>query len=1493
MKPMTAKLRTFVLACSIICAAWAHVRAVDYVDFYVYIDAKNVGDVPVSLQLWPYASRSNLVLPSSSSGYDVQTTGGYPIAAPVGGAVENIGYLCIPGTSLIQKMTRTSGENISIEYSFQVAVSKPNGGSTLFTKHVTYHQELTVSVGMANPRLLLTVKGEEVELCDAQKLYRGDPFNALTGAVISEETDLVLPGPGLPLSVSRSYNSKGPGSSEFGPGWSLSEKWTLHVNDNVTGWASGSTPYTWATDGDGRRIGFHKTSDTNWFTDNIIRAQLAQQANGEFDLVRQDDRLRMHFDSSGRWLWTEDGWTNRVTAQLNGSGNITNLAHSCGRSITLSWTGSRVTSLTDSAGQLSATFAYNPSGVLTSAVRQAASGEQIVRNYTYTTAGLLASKTDGAGQTVSHVYDSSQRCITNQFSDGTYAAYAAWNTGGGSVDITYPCSTGTVRGENVAWFNTETNNGNGVYWNISYGSYSLDDGWVPGAPGDTRYIHFLVTATNTTYPSRLDYTTSLPRVARITEGAETLCYHYSPAGISETATAMVWSVGAQTAAVWRVMDAWQRPVETHFSLNNGVPVDSLTTWTTNLDLPASQTDPLGWRTEYTWTNGLPTLVRQTNALGGWCETALVWSQGLLQAVSDPLGNITTLGYDSQGSVIRIEPPVGPVATFSNDALGNAVTLCLPGEDNENRQWQFLRDGFGRITNAVDPDGLGTRLSLDAVGHVTNIVDRAGRRTAIQYGAMGKPLQYTRTITENGVSRDIVVNISRNLQMEPVAIRDASNRTVEAYSRNNAGRVDVVTNIEGRTATATYGVLGLPQTVTRFDATQVTFGYNSAANVISLAFPGRTNAFAWLANGLPAAAANEQSLVTNTWIAPGWLTSQQTRTAGWTGQVDYASDLSGAITQVTAGAIGLSATQQFDAGGRETNRTQICGNAALASACEYGAWNGLPTHVTVDSVQQTLGWDKLNRLTNITWQVQGQTIRGIRFSYDVLGQILQRVDTVAGVEKTRSYTYDGLDRLVSETHADGFSAAFSFDDVGRRTAKSTAEFDVNYANGDGDRLARWNVSRTNLAVSVAGHASEPIGTNAQIGMGQVYNSAGSATPTISGTNFTATLQAEALGTQTVVVLISDVAGNVGVTTNRHVLTAYTTGAYSGDAAGCVTQIVYQGPLCEQSRVLAWDAEYRLTSVKTNGATAETHTYDPYGRRISTTDADGAVTRYLNDGVHVLADLDATGGVLRTYFYGPNVDELLAMTVHTGVVAQTYYAIRDHQNTIWAWVNTNGAVVESYDFDAWGRLLSVIDGNGNALESSAIGNRYMFQGREYSWATGLYYFRARWYDPVTGRWLSPDPIGINGGLNQYVFCSNNPVNFTDPTGKSYLGAALITIGGIVIAVQIWDVAHDLNNGGIENGNLAATFMHLFTIHGRNYNSLSPATKWVIDQHEAVHRKWRNNGEKCAYKQSVSDIDKLLSAGVFNGNPLTAQERDDLSHLREQSLKHLFYDFDITVP
>jgi len=88
--------------------------------------------------------------------------------------------------------------------------------------------------------------------------------------------------------------------------------------------------------------------------------------------------------------------------------------------------------------------------------------------------------------------------------------------------------------------------------------------------------------------------------------------------------------------------------------------------------------------------------------------------------------------------------------------------------------------------------------------------------------------------------------------------------------------------------------------------------------------------------------------------------------------------------------------------------------------------------------------------------------------------------------------------------------------------------------------------------------------------------------------------------------------------------------------------------------------------------------------------------------------------------------------------------------------------------------------NVITESACGNRFLFQGREYDYDTALYYFRARWYEPETGRWLSPDPIGISGGLNLYVFCGNDPVNYIDPSGLAIVNnkskKAVIVGGGL---------------------------------------------------------------------------------------------------------------------
>jgi RHS repeat-associated protein len=226
-----------------------------------------------------------------------------------------------------------------------------------------------------------------------------------------------------------------------------------------------------------------------------------------------------------------------------------------------------------------------------------------------------------------------------------------------------------------------------------------------------------------------------------------------------------------------------------------------------------------------------------------------------------------------------------------------------------------------------------------------------------------------------------------------------------------------------------------------------------------------------------------------------------------------------------------------------------------------------------------------------------------------------------------------------------------------------------------------------------------------------------------------------------------------------LASWLGGGYEYNIAGCVTTKATGGI----STDISWIDRYQITDVSKNGTLAKSYTYDALGRRSSITDSLGSVTKIIYDGMHMVADVDEDNNLLRTYTAGSGIDNWLSFTDHQ--TSNTYYYITDHVGTVHAVTDSSGTVVESYRYSPYGKVLDVFDENGNTITESAIGNRILFQGREYDYDTGFYYFRARWYDPDTGRWLSKDPIGINGGLNQYVFCGNNPVMFVDPLGLEF--------------------------------------------------------------------------------------------------------------------------------
>jgi RHS repeat-associated protein len=465
---------------------------------------------------------------------------------------------------------------------------------------------------------------------------------------------------------------------------------------------------------------------------------------------------------------------------------------------------------------------------------------------------------------------------------------------------------------------------------------------------------------------------------------------------------------------------------------------------------------------------------------------------------------------------------------------------------------------------------------------------------------------------------------------------------------------------------------------------------------------------------------------------------------------------------------------------------------------------------------------------------------VAYAQDPVGNVTGAV-SVAG---TVRYAFDAAERLsgIQTDHAD-FAATYNpWNGLLAQTTNSSTGIFVEYAYSDMDELTNivWRASDGSVLRSFAyGYNAASMITNIALETGAriVYSY-----------DDLDRLTAETRTGEPGTAYEYDLAGNrmrtiVDGTTNTYSLglgnrlASWTSGSYSHDAAGCVTNIVRAG---RPELDLAWNGLYQVESVATNGVLAESYGYGPLGRRLYTAQ-NGVTNWHVYDGIHVVADVDDTGSVLRSYTWGAGIDNLLAFTDHTGGATNTYFALTDHLGTVHALADENGVVVESYKFDAWGNVLGVFDSNGSPLSESALGNRYLFQGREYSWATGLYYFRARWYDPVTGRWLSKDPIGISGGLNQFVAFGNNPVNMRDPFGlELFPGGGDWPAGTITgvrfgsvreipsalgeMAVDVWNLPNTLIGVGFGGVGLFAGGHPPYRDNGAIVFPENPAVAWI---------------------------------------------------------------------
>jgi RHS repeat-associated protein len=264
-----------------------------------------------------------------------------------------------------------------------------------------------------------------------------------------------------------------------------------------------------------------------------------------------------------------------------------------------------------------------------------------------------------------------------------------------------------------------------------------------------------------------------------------------------------------------------------------------------------------------------------------------------------------------------------------------------------------------------------------------------------------------------------------------------------------------------------------------------------------------------------------------------------------------------------------------------------------------------------------------------------------------------------------------------------------------------------------------------------------------------------------------------------------------------LTADATHSYQYDDNGNLTRktLLATGNYTQYT----YDAENRLTKVEDfvagnpTAAFTSTYRYDGLGRRIQktlSTQSSALSTSYVYDGEDILLEYDGANTLQARYTHGPGIDEPIAVTKG----ANTYFYHQDGLGSVTDLTDSAGATAKSYSYDAYGTILE---------SPGTVDQPYTYTGREFDAETGLYYYRARYYDAMTGRFLQNDPIGFRGGdVNLFSYVRNNPSNFIDPKGtiaflpvlpfipplvEAGINAGVI-VGGLVGGAAIGDYIFD---------------------------------------------------------------------------------------------------------
>jgi RHS repeat-associated protein len=754
------------------------------------------------------------------------------------------------------------------------------------------------------------------------------------------------------------------------------------------------------------------------------------------------------------------------------------------------------------------------------------------------------------------------------------------------------------------------------------------------------------------------------------------------------------------------------------------------------------TDPIGRTVLYTYdANDRLSLV--TDPMGN--VTRYTYDpEGRLETITDPRGTVTERNtYDSAGRVIQQVQADGGIFQLSYQVTAGTITQVTETDPNGNKL--TYRFGPGRyLIESIDPQGQTTKSPrIPGINLVASRTDALGRETRYAYDSNGNvtriidPLNQTWTFVYDPVFQQIVSitdplgnlkTFEYDLQGNLLAITDP-----EQNRRPDPERLKT---------TFTYNSFGQLLTVTDPLGGTARVEYDSAGNLIATVDPlGNRTERTYDHLSRLIAIKNPKGAVTRFAYDPLDRLTAVTDPVG--GITSFTYDANGNLLTVTD-ARGNTTSHNYDSMNRLASRTDPL-NRRESFTYDF---NGNLKTVN----------DRKNLLTTYTYDAQNRRVRSeyadgsfVTFAYDTEGNILSATDSLTS---TITRTYDSLNRFVSESTPQG-TITYAYDQAGRRQSMQVSGLTpVTYGYDTNSRLIQI-VQSSQIVTLTYDAANRRTALTLPNGVITTYSYDDAHQPVAQSHNG----PQGPLGSLT---YVYDPNGNLvgkGGTWSRSsvpggVLTSSYDAANQQLAFGVLTQTFDQnGNLLTQTdasgtATYTWDARNRLIGISGPMVTA-TFAYDALGRRISKT-VNGQTSNFHYDGLDIVREISPTADA--SYLRTMALDETLTRTDANGTLGY----LTDTLRSTLALTDSDAAAATEYTYEPFGQT---------TVSGSPTLNPFQFTGREND-STGLFYYRARYYDPRVMRFVNSDPIWFGGrDVNLYAYVGGNPTGRFDPLGFDF--------------------------------------------------------------------------------------------------------------------------------